>query len=368
MHYYHIIVDLDIGGAENMLLNFLKSIDNPQNHTVISLVEGGVLFPEFLGTDAQIYQLGVNKNPISIIVAIYNMDKIIKDNSTVVAWMYHGMLFANMIKWKKSIRLISNIRHSDVGLKNNKFATFLIIRVLALLSGGNDCIVYNGEQTKLNHNRIGFKSLEEITIGNGVDLSKFSAIYNDRVSHYASWKNRRINFLTISRYHKIKGIEILIKSLQILKEEFLFHNFKLNLVGKGLDESNKDLCSLIEQCNLENEITLCGCQQEVHKFYSEADLFILPSLSEAFPNVLIEAMASGVLCVSTGVGDVPLILEKDFFTEPSDMLGLATLIHQKLLMQQSEVNSIIERNRNVIVENYDIKRILSQYKEIIEVK
>ncbi|HML34171.1 glycosyltransferase [Sporomusa sphaeroides] len=367
MLYYHVIVDLDIGGAEMMLLNLLKNIRDTENHIVISLKSKGKLLNDFKAIGIQVIELGMTKSLIGSIRALGNLNRLIRNDITLVAWMYHGVAIGLLFKLiKRNIRLISNIRHSDVGFLNNRLNTYVILRLIGFLSNRIDTIIYNGDKARVNHNNIGYLPQNEIVIGNGVDISRFRTI--DPKDRYTNWRNKRKKLLTVSRFHKIKGIEILIEALAMLKNELGFDYFEITLIGSALDDGNEELMQLISKNNLKENVILHGIQDNIQYYYEQGDIFILPSISEAFPNVLIEAMAGGLICISTAVGDVPKILGSEFLVSPGNKIELAFKISEILSISTSRAIEIGENNQEIIQKKFDIKNIIETYTYVLEGK
>jgi glycosyltransferase involved in cell wall biosynthesis len=76
------------------------------------------------------------------------------------------------------------------------------------------------------------------------------------------------------------------------------------LAGAGLESSNSPLNKLIVDLQLENEVKLIGPQSDMPTFYAALDIVTLTSSrGEGFPNVVVEAMASGLPVVCTNTGD-----------------------------------------------------------------
>jgi len=115
-----------------------------------------------------------------------------------------------------------------------------------------------------------------------------------------------INFLYVGRLAFGKGLEFLIKSLSLITN----FEFKLTIIGDGvLKEKLIDLVNvykLTESVNFKGHIYF---GKELLNEYSSHDILVLPSFSEGFPQVIIEAMARGILVVATKVGGIPDLIQ-----------------------------------------------------------
>src|SRR5690554_457154 len=80
------------------------------------------------------------------------------------------------------------------------------------------------------------------------------------------------------------------------------------LIGEGLDECNETLMAWVRELGLEKQLLLLGQRNDIPDILNALDLHVLSSSSEAFPNVIAEAMACGTPCVSTDVGDARLMI------------------------------------------------------------
>ena len=131
--------------------------------------------------------------------------------------------------------------------------------------------------------------------------------------------------LTVAAFAEKKGHADLLEALARLRRE---RDVALDLVGDG------DLRPALEECarslGLDGAVRFHGerPKQEVAELMRQADLFVLPSLFENLPCVLLEAMASGLPFVATAVGGVPELADKRYATlsEPGDPAALATAI------------------------------------------
>jgi len=126
---------------------------------------------------------------------------------------------------------------------------------------------------------------------------------------------------------------------------------RLVLVGEGPERPRIE--RLLRSLNLTDFITLAGQQDDISPYYGIADVFLLPSLSEGCPNVLLEAMAAGVPVVATEVGGIPEVVTngKDaILVKKRDPAGLASATVQLLQGRElrghlvSYASEIVARN------------------------
>ena len=136
-----------------------------------------------------------------------------------------------------------------------------------------------------------------IYVPNGVDLDKFKNITHK--------PNKIPKILFVGRIDRLKGLDYLIDSAKILQDKKI--NFEIELVGDGKDmEMYKEK---VKEMNLNKKIKFLGrkSQEETLKYYKNADIFVLPSLDEAFPMTLLESWAASLPVIITNVGGISKI-------------------------------------------------------------
>jgi glycosyltransferase involved in cell wall biosynthesis len=112
-------------------------------------------------------------------------------------------------------------------------------------------------------------------------------------------------------------------------------------------------------------IYLLGYKKNIAKIMNCLDLLILSSKSESFPNVIIEAMACGIHCVATNVGDVKkIILNKDLIVRPSSPNSLASAVFNVLKKKNKILSKASSRAINsYIVKNHSLKKMIKNYED-----
>jgi glycosyltransferase involved in cell wall biosynthesis len=135
---------------------------------------------------------------------------------------------------------------------------------------------------------------------------------------------------------------------------------KLLIIGKG-EEENK-LKDLAKSLDLTNKIIFIGLRHDVKKLLSLARLFILPSLWEGMPNVLLEAMAAGKAVIATEVGGIPEVVvhgETGILVPPEDSDALAKSI-KYLLQDEIKINKMGETGRVQVEKHFTIAKMLER--------
>lgn len=142
-------------------------------------------------------------------------------------------------------------------------------------------------------------------IPNGIDLKRFENLDRQKNKIKLGLKNEFV-IMTIARLEKVKGIEYLIKAVKSLSIDY-----KLLIIGDGSERANLE--NLSKQLGLKKNIQFLGQTEnnKIPEYLSTADCFVLPSISEGFGIVILEAMAARVPVIATKVGGILDIIENN---------------------------------------------------------
>jgi glycosyltransferase involved in cell wall biosynthesis len=137
------------------------------------------------------------------------------------------------------------------------------------------------------------------------------------------------------------------------------------LCGAGVDPENERIMGWIEELRLEDRCWLLGHRNDLERVYRGLDVLALSSYTEAFPNVVGEAMASGVPCVVTSVGDAPwLVGETGHVVPPRDPAALAAAIDTVIRLSPERRRVLGEQARVRIREHFGLDAMVTQYEEL----
>ena len=173
--------------------------------------------------------------------------------------------------------------------------------------------------------------------------------------------------LFIGNLNPLKGIDILLDALGDILVPY-----KLFIIGSKLNTHKEYYNSILKKIRLlkkTHNVELLGwkSQKEVRKYLKLADIFILPSKSEACPISLLEAMSMEKICLVSKVGDIPIIIEDGydgFLLERLSKNGIIEKLFEIDRVSYTKMKLIKKRARKKIIEKYSIKKFLLSHKKL----
>tara|TARA_Y100001978_G_scaffold74466_1_gene66731 strand:+ start:10521 stop:11648 length:1128 start_codon:yes stop_codon:yes gene_type:complete len=367
MKIIHIITSLGEGGAQSILLRICRETSDIHQHKIISLIDDKTQIEDFDKERFEIIFLNFNKIPFGPINGIFRLFRILLlDNSDVIqTWLYHADLFGGLIaKLNLKKNVIWNIRNCNID-SNTKFTTKLIVFILSKLSRiVPSKIIFNSRKSMLKHcESFGYTNKKSILIHNGFDTEKYhiNNKYRIKIRNELKIQNKEYVLGMIARFHPDKNHEYLFQTLKKVKSKI--KNFKCILVGNEINKNNLKLAKLIEKYELERNIILLGIRRDIHKLMNALDLHILSSNTEAFPNVLGEAMACGIPCVSTNVGDAKFIIGDTGWLVPfcDSKIFANTIITALKEVKSDPMRKKSKLSRERIIDKFSNNSMLNQF-------
>ncbi len=196
---------------------------------------------------------------------------------------------------------------------------------------------------------------------NSVDPNKFS-LSKRLFRNYK--KNDEFVIGSLGNLVPVKGFEELIVVVSSLIKKGMKIKLKIGGDGPLLGKLRK----LISRLNLQNSVYLEGYipYSKVPEWYHTIDLFVLNSRIEGLPTVILEAMASGLPVIATKVGGIPEVLSNEWLYDVGDTTRLIDLINKVYNMSLSERRNIGIKNRQKIVELFNIRKNTRKILELIK--
>ena len=305
---FHVISGLKVGGAEMMLHRLiLCSSDGKYSHTVLSLDPFGEMRSRFIDAGIELIIFNFKKAPISSFFRLISV--VIKAKPDIVqTWMYHADLLGGLAaRIAGNKHVIWGIRTTDIS--NSSHSTNLVRWVCAKFSSWlPSVIVCAAEASMHSHIDAGYDARKMVVVPNGYDFSWLQASTRERTAmrEQVGINSNEIVVGCLGRFHADKDQENFVRAAGLLAPSF--PKLRFLMVGRNLTWDNSLLVDWINQTGFRNRFVLLGERKDVPQCLVAMDIFCLHSRTEGFPNVLAEAMATGLPCVTTDVGDAAMLL------------------------------------------------------------
>lgn len=360
----HLIAGLGKGGAETMLYQVLQ-YGHREGQSVISFGESHYYEPLLAELGVAVTELPLRRRPISTLL---RLTRLLRGTDTLCCWMYHASFFGFLAGKAAGVgRIVWCIRHSNLDPVLNSRMTLLLSRICARWSRNVDRIAYNGQKSRAVHEAAGYAPERGIVLDNGCDLDAYRP---DPAAHAALLSELGLDgarqvVLSVTKDTPIKDIPTFLHAFGALRRSL--DDPAAVLCGMGVVPENPRLRALCEEEGLTvgEDVFLLGLRHDVPRLLSGCDVYVLHSAGEAFPNVLLQAMACGCLCLTTDVGDARRILaQDDCVLAPGDCAALTEKMVWALSLPVEERERIGQENRRRANTNFDIHCIVQAYEAL----
>lgn len=313
----HIIPSLAKGGAERIVLDICNNLSLRKDCIVKLIVLSDLNEYKFLTNNID-YTVCKANITLSIfrkknIINIGDLIKIIKTfNPDIIhSHLYESELVSREITFNKisyishlhnNIKELSNIKIDSLFSKKNLIYFWEKQRIIKKYKQCNNCFIAISKDTYNFAYNVLPKSLHNniILLPNAIDTKRFNKfLIKDKIF------NNPIQLITIGSLTSNKNHRFLIYTIK----ELLNYNFdiKLYIIGNGSEFYN--LKVLIKKLELEHNIYLTGKVNSVEDYLKKSDIYVHTAIKEAFGLTILEAMATGLPCISLdGDGNKDLII------------------------------------------------------------
>lgn len=362
----HVIADLTTGGAEMMIKRLIEAhLGNPQfRHHVISLRGLGRIGAELesIGVDVQALGMrGIGDIPRILIRLARDFRRLRAD--IVHAWMYHANLLAGLAARLSGGRpVIWGIRATafDQTMGVSRATTWLR-RLSEPLSGRlASAIVYVAHAARTAHERLGYDRRLGLVIPNGYGPPTRHSRKEARGRFDIGERSLVIG--SVGRLNAAKDPRTFVQAAALVAKDYTHARFLM--VGRGVD-SSAELRSWINDAGVGDRFVLSAEIDDVYACLAAMDVFCLHSVTEAFPNILAEAMNAGLPCVATDVGDAARILGKcGTIVPPRDPRALAAALGEMIDAATERRRRLGEQGRERIASIYSLPLVVNRYERL----
>jgi glycosyltransferase involved in cell wall biosynthesis len=298
---------LGMGGLEKKLYDFIARIDRSHYHVVICcLKEAGHLRDPFIGLGVPLHER-LSKHKLDVFAFARLLRIFAHEEVELVYTLPHpnSVIFASMARRLGRVRRVVVSVHGTGGPLGGR----MVRRYLKPFFGGVDRFIAVAEE----HRRYLIES-EELpaekvaVIHNGVDVVKFHPAPGGdpafRTKLGAAPEDRVV--ATVASLHHYKGVDVFLKAApEVLR---VSASARFVVVGDGPERGALERLSAA--LGVSGRVTFTGIRSDVDEILRESEFFVLSSRTEAFPNVILEAMATALPVVASDVGSVHELVEE----------------------------------------------------------
>jgi glycosyltransferase involved in cell wall biosynthesis len=222
-----------------------------------------------------------------------------------------------------------------------------------LVSGSIPLMISNSEAGLIRRNTDGYRCSKRLVINNGFDTDQFKPDPEARIRLRSEWKIKNEALIGIvGRLFVSKGHRIFLEAAALLREERT--DVRFVIVGDGPDKREIELLS--HELGLTESVILLGARQDMPAVYNALDILCSSSYSEGLPNVIGEAMACGVPCVVTDVGDSAKVVGDEGLVVPAGDPQLLAKALKTMLMKLNDIKPLEIRAR--IVRHFTLENLI----------
>jgi glycosyltransferase involved in cell wall biosynthesis len=361
MRILHVIICLDIGGAEMMLKRLIESHKDNRayEHIVVSLTDMGSLGPQIQSLGTQIYSMGMRSGFefVSVLLRLRQLIRMLSPD-VVQTWMYHADLLGGLAaRLAGNKNILWGIHSTDVRAGGSR-ATTWVMHICAKVSRWlPDTILCVAEVSRQAHVAAGYFEPRTLVLPNGIDVSRLVSSDDRRraIRNACGFTDEHFVIGTLGRFNPAKDYGNFVSAAGIIAEKYLHVRFVM--IGSHLDQDNIVLRDWIDKTGFEDRFVLLGQRSDAPDCLAAMDVFCLSSRSEALPTVVIEAMGIGVPCVATDVGDTgALIRDVGIVVPREDPIALSAGMEKMMQMPAEERRTLTCRGMARVRENYTIER------------
>lgn len=357
----HVITNLDVGGAENLILAMVKNMDRTRyNASICCISHAGVLAAEFEKMGVRVLSLGLMKKKGwdgKIITAI---EDVIKNEHIDVlhTHLYHANLFGSLAAKHCKTPSVMSIQNTYSHHKlHRRILNWYVSRFVRT-------IIVGSEDIKRDVMKNDWVASSKITvIDNCVDLDVIkSKVSREEMREQLSIPEGAVVLGTIGRLEEQKGHRFLIQALKLLCESEI--QFFLVLVGEG--KKRDELERLVEELSLQERVMFLGTRTDIGDLLMAMDIFIMPSLWEGLSLSMLTAMAAEKPVIATNVGGVKKVLGDDEYGLVIESGKPEAIVYaiEKILNDKHAVKNKLVKAKALVYERYSAQSMVKSLEQI----
>jgi sugar transferase (PEP-CTERM/EpsH1 system associated) len=360
-HVAHIVLSLDLGGLERVVLGLVKEgIErHGQRISVVCLERRGRLAEQVEAMGGKVYC--VDKPPGLKFSVIKKLRELFEEIRPDVVHVHQigSLFYAGPAARRAGVPVVVHTEHGKHFGHGVRARTRMLARWAARYADRFFCVSQDIARDAQFHRIVSAKKI--FVVPNGIDTAQFAAAAAQRpqVREELSIPADAPVIGTLGRLNEVKRQDVLIKAFAQVKKQI--PSARLLLVGDG--PMRDELGALTRELNIAEDVHFAGYTSDPQRFLGAMDVFALTSRSEGMPLSVLESWAAGVPVVASRVGGLPEMVrdgETGMLIEAGDVAGFAGAF-ARILTSAEFAGSLREKAQAHVHERFDTAAMMNDY-------
>lgn len=356
--------DLNYGGLQRLVVDISKGLDKSKYEVAVCVLrEGGPLEEELLKEDIRIIKLPHSNNSVDHL-SFWKLYKIFKEEKPDIIHTHNTQPFIE----GGIAALLAGIPvkiHTDHGRQFPDKRRYMYAE--RIFSHFTNQIIAVSESLKDDISRYeGIRPDKIMVIPNGIDGGKYNIKIDKNKKRRELDIDNKYNIILgfVGRLSPEKGLIYLVKAMEAIVKEF--PNVLLLIVGEGvlLEELKRESIAL----GIERNIRFLGPRSDINEILGILDIFVLPSLREGLPLVLLEAAVASLPIIATDVGGNNQVVKhgiNGLLVKHGDAAPICDALRQ-LILNDKMRQGFGRKSYNLFINNFTIEKMISEYENIYQ--
>lgn len=365
-----LIRSLNRGGAERQLVVLAKGLVR-RGHSIAVMVffGGGVYETELVEAGVHVINLGKNGR-WDIVPFLNRLVCLLRKERPAVLHSYlavPNILAAVLKPLLRGTRIVWGVRASNMDLSRYDWLACFSYALERCLARFADLIIANSRAGATYAIQHGFPARRVVVIANGIDTERFRFDPQGRGRIRAGWQIREDALLIglVARLDPMKDHAMFLQAASLLADKF--PNLRFVCVGSGAPNYLENLKQMAASLDLGGRMIWTGARDDMPVVYSALDIAASSSFGEGFSNTVAEAMACGVPCVVTDVGDSALVVgNTGSVVAPGDPQALADALMHLIALPAEQRLTLGAHARDRIVAKFGVEALVTCTERILD--
>jgi glycosyltransferase involved in cell wall biosynthesis len=361
-------------GAERQLCELVRSLDRGRFEIHVAVFYGpeagydGALWEEVAALPGmELHCLHKRPGALGYLTALPRLFSLMRRLRPTIVHGYMDSNLPSLLLGKMlRTRVVWGIRRTSQDLTKLDRLSHLLLRVMVKLSKFVDLVIFNSEAGRSNHAAMGMRPQRMEVVANGFDVVRFKPNPALGATQKDAWRiPSEVPLIGIvGRLNPVKDHPTFLRAAARLNRQWPEARFIC--LGDGPESYRSSLLDMAKAMDIGDRVQFPGTCADMQAAYNALSFLVLSSTDEGFPNVLGEAMACGIPCVTTRVGDAAALVGPwGVVVDPGDDEAIAAALSALLQESTPERKARAEAARQRICSTYSTETLAKNTERLL---